>query len=297
MFGGYYLISIDGTGSRSSHKIRCKNCCVRNHRNGSKTYHHQMLGETIVHPDHAEVFPLAPEPIRKEDGATKNDCERNAAKRLLDDLRREHPRLKGIIVEDGLASNGPHINHLKNKGYRFILGAKPGDHKLLFSSFEASETKQSWEVRDEKTGTVMRFEWDSGLSLNGANSELKVNMLKYEETYKNGETKRFSWVTDLTLDRDTVMLIMRAGLRRWAIENEIFNTLKDRDGYSFEHNFGHGKNHLADVFPMLAMLALLIDQVQLHCCALYRKARDYQERVLNLWNTMHELFNRYRIRD
>ena len=62
MFGGYYLISIDGTGSRSSHKIRCINCCVRNHRNGSKTYHHQMLGETIVHPDHAEVFPLAPEP-------------------------------------------------------------------------------------------------------------------------------------------------------------------------------------------------------------------------------------------
>ena len=143
----------------------------------------------------------------------------------------------------------------------------------------------------------MRFEWDSEISLNGANSELKVNMLKYEETDKNGKTTRFSWVTDLTLDRDTVMLVMRAGRRRWAIENETFQILKDRDGYNFEHNFGHGKNHLADVFPTLAMLALLIDQVQLHCCALYRKARDYQERVLYLWNTMRELFNCFRIRD
>jgi hypothetical protein len=47
------------------------------------------------------VFPLAPEPILKQDGARKNDCERNAAKRLLTDLRREHPHLKLIVVEDG----------------------------------------------------------------------------------------------------------------------------------------------------------------------------------------------------
>ena len=41
------------------------------------------LGAVVVHPEQREVFPLAPEPIVKGDGATKNDCERNAAKRLL----------------------------------------------------------------------------------------------------------------------------------------------------------------------------------------------------------------------
>ena len=122
-----------------------------------------MLVATVIHPDHSEVFPFAPELIRKEDGADKNDCERNAAKRLLGDLRREHPHLKAIIVEDALASNDPHINHLKNNDFRFILGAKPGDHKPLFNWFESSETRQSWEKRDKKTGTVHRFEWDNGL--------------------------------------------------------------------------------------------------------------------------------------
>ena len=97
-----------------------------------------MLGAAMTHPEHEEVLPLAPEPILKEDGADKNDCERNAAKRLVNDLRREHPHLKAIIVEDALASNGPHITHLKNKGFRYILGAKPGDHELLFRWFEAS---------------------------------------------------------------------------------------------------------------------------------------------------------------
>jgi hypothetical protein len=36
--------------------------------------------------------------IVKGDGDTKNDCERNAAKRLLSDLRREHPHLKLLYI-------------------------------------------------------------------------------------------------------------------------------------------------------------------------------------------------------
>ena len=80
----------------------------------------------LVHPEHRDVFPLAPEPILKGDGARKNDCERNAAKRLLRHVRREHPHLKLIVVEDALASNGPHIELLKALDMRFVLGAKPG---------------------------------------------------------------------------------------------------------------------------------------------------------------------------
>ena len=159
----------------------------------------------------------------------------------MDDLRREHPYLKAIIVEDAPASNGLHITLLKNKGFRYILGAKPGDHELLFSWFEASKTEKSWEIRDKKTGTVRHREWDIGLPLNDANFDLKVNMLIYKETNKKGEINRISWVTDLPLDRDTVTLIMRAVRRRWAIENENFKTLKARDVYNFEHNYGHGK--------------------------------------------------------
>jgi hypothetical protein len=70
-----------------------------------------MLGASSVHPDKKVVIPLAPEPILKSDGSTKNDCERNASKRLLKDLRREHPHLNRLIVEDALASNYPCWTH------------------------------------------------------------------------------------------------------------------------------------------------------------------------------------------
>ena len=79
------------------------------------------------------------------------------------------------------------------------------------------------------------------------------------------------------------MSVMRCGRRRWAIENETFQTLKARDAYRFEHNFGYGKNHLSDVFATLAMLAFLIDQVQQHCCPLFRKgARTPEAHPLSL---------------
>ena len=121
-------------------------------------------------------------------------------------------------------------------------------------------------------------------------------MLYHEETDRKGKTKRFSWVT-FPLNRDTVMSVMRCGRRRWAIENETFQTLKLRDTYNFEHTFGHGNNHLADVFATLVMFAFLIDQVQQHCCPLFQKARKHQKRMLYLWNKMRSLLLNFAIPD
>ena len=42
-----------------------------------------MLDEVLVYPDHKTVIPLAPEPIVKGDGATKNDCERTLAQLVV----------------------------------------------------------------------------------------------------------------------------------------------------------------------------------------------------------------------
>jgi hypothetical protein len=97
-YDGHYLISLDGTGCFSSPEIHCESCCVKEHKDGSKTYYHQMLGAVLVHPEQKVVIPLAPEPILKQDGARKNDCERNAAKRLVEAIRREHPHLKIISI-------------------------------------------------------------------------------------------------------------------------------------------------------------------------------------------------------
>ena len=46
--------------------------------------------------------------------------------------------MKAIIVQDSLASNGPHIKTAMNNDFRFILRAKTGKHTLLFDLFDVS---------------------------------------------------------------------------------------------------------------------------------------------------------------
>src|SRR5207245_8638338 len=96
-----------------SQTIHCASCLQRVHRNGSITYTHQMLGAAIIHPDQRTVIPLMPEPIVKHDGTAKNDCERNAAKRFVAQLRQDHPHLKFIVTEDRLSSNTRHTKTLQ----------------------------------------------------------------------------------------------------------------------------------------------------------------------------------------
>jgi hypothetical protein len=63
-----------------------------------------------------------------------------------------------------------------------------------------------------------------------------------------------------TVTADTVVAVVAAGRRRWKIENENNNTLKTK-GYHFEHNDGHGKQHLSAAPATLIILAYLAHTV------------------------------------
>jgi len=136
----HFLVSIDGVHFFHSNKIKCKRCQVVNHRNGEVSYNHSMLGAVLVHPYQKEVFPLACEAIQKQDGVSKNDCELNAAKRLLRHLAQYYENLPITLLGDSLFANEPHLKQAIDNGWDFITSVKPGKHehlfRLLFSAFE-----------------------------------------------------------------------------------------------------------------------------------------------------------------
>jgi hypothetical protein len=291
---GHYLVALDGTGYFSSPTIHCDSCLHKEHRNGSVTYYHQMLGAAIIHPDFRAVIPLMPEPIVKQDGATKNDCERNAAKRFITKLRQDHPHLKFILTEDALSSNAPHIETLHDSGCHYILGVKEGDHTYLFQQVEAADEAGGvsyYERHDRAAGLVHRFRFVNDMPLNGSRKDVRVNFIEYWEVGQ-AQAQHFSWVTDLRVNRRNVYKLMRGGRARWKIENETFNTLKNQ-GYNFEHNYGHGEKNLSVVFAMLMMLAFLVDQTQQLCCNLFRAVWAKLGSKRQLWESMRSLFYTY----
>jgi len=287
---GHYLLSLDGTGYFSSHKVHCENCLTKTLKNGEVLYHHQMLGAAIVHPDLSEVIPLMPEPIMKQDGENKNDCERNAAKRFLEKFRQDHPHLKTIIVEDALSSNGPHIRELQRHNLRFILGVKESDHKYLFNQVaQARESGTSTLYETTEKGVTRRYHFVNKIPLNASNQDVVVNFMEYWEISDKGDEKYFAWVTDMTITRFNCCGIMRGGRARWKIENETYNTLKNQ-GYHFQHNFGHGEKNLSVVFPLLMMLAFLFDQALQIACPLFQAALTKLHSRVRLWDRVRNLF-------
>ena len=155
-----------------------------------------MLGACIVHPDKKNVIPLCPEAIQHQEGNSKNDCERNASKRFITNFRREHPHLKVIIIEDGLASNAPHLRMLKDNDMKYIIGAKKGDHQYLFDKVNDSPETKYHEVKTED-GFLHQFQYLNEISLNKSNEDLKVNFLEYRQTNPKGKEINFSWVTNI----------------------------------------------------------------------------------------------------
>ncbi len=280
----YYLVSCDGTGYFSSKSICCDNCMEKTDKDGNITYYHQFYGAAIVHPNVKTVIPLCPEPIQKQDGSTKNDCERNASKRFLKKFRKDYPKLKTIIIEDGLASNAPHIKEIQFHNMNYIIGVKPGDHKYLFNKFdEAKNCGKTGEVIIEDGDILQKITYCNSLSLNASNQDVLVNFIELTEiNNKTNKIKRFTKITDLKITKYNASEIMRGGRARWKIENETFNTLKNQ-GYNFEHNFGHGHKHLSTNFAFLMMSAFMVDQILELANSKWIKARARFKTRKALW--------------
>jgi len=292
----HYLVSGDGTGFYSSSKVSSPYCLKKTHRNGVEMYYQQMYAAAIVHPDRREVIPFFPEMITRQDGSDKNDCERNAARRFYEALRREHPHLKAIVTEDALSSNAPHIQDLTRLDLRFILGVKPGDHQFLFDLVDEAvlqnKVTEFHHADAEDPEKLHFFRFINQVPLNQSHQDLLVNFLEYWQVDKNNRITKFSWVTDLEITKENAEAIMRAGRARWKIENETFNTLKNQ-GYNLGHNYGLGRKNLSAVFAILMMLAFLVDQVQQMSCWLFQAAWTKLGSKRALWELMRNIFRMY----
>jgi hypothetical protein len=293
---GHYLLSGDGTTYYTSKKVSSPSCLIKT-SNGKTIYSRQMYAVSMVHPDRREVIPFCPEMITNQDGATKNDCERNAARRFYEKFRREHPHLKVIVTEDGLSPNAPHINDLQRLDLRFFLMVKPGDHVYLFEQVEqaiATGKSVEFERKDQKDPNKTHyFCYVNGMPLNKTNQDVVVNFLEYWEVDKDKIT-HFTWVTDIRITEENAFKLMRGGRAHWKIENETFNTLKNQ-GYNFEHNYGLGKKNLSSVFALLMMLAFLIDQVQQMSCTHFQAAWKKAESKKTLWEHVRSLFHSFMV--
>ncbi len=285
--GGHVLIALDGTEYHCSKTIHCAHCSTRHRGKEGMEYFHSMLGATLVAPGHDKVIPLQPEFLVPQDGKEKQDCENAAAKRWLAAHGAHYARLRPIYLGDDLFSRQPLCEAVRQAGGHFIFVCKPTSHLLIEEYKKEIELSVLEEiVKRGKQRFTYRYTWLCDVPLRDGHDALKVNWLQLEIINEKGErTYRNSFVTDLTVDKKTVVELAACGRARWKIENETFNVLKN-NGYNLDHNFGHGKANLATILVALNLIAFALHTVCDKADDLWRAAREKQGPRYNFFSKL-----------
>jgi len=251
------LVALDGTEYFCSQKLSCPQCLTRKRGNGKTESYHAMLAAMIVAPGHNMVLPLMPEFITPQDGAEKQDCERNAAKRRLSAHGKRVQHLHPVYLGDALFSCQPLAEAVLETGADFLFVVKKDGHKTLYEFIQGASLGQRTviERKPGKRSLTYRYRWIEAVPLRDGEDALTVNWLRVTIADEKGKvTYDGAFVTSLPLTADNVVEVAACARARWKIENESFNVLKN-NGYNLAHNFGHGKKYLARTFAAMNLLA------------------------------------------
>ena len=260
--GEHVLIALDGTQYHRSAKVHCPHCSTRTRPGQPTEYFHTLLCATLVAPGHSKVVPLEPEFVVPQDGHDKQDCESRAARRWLAQHGPAYARLKPIYLGDDLYARQPLCEAVQATGGHFLFVCKPASHQTIEEYLTGIELPEHIErVKRGRERFTYTYRWLCDVPLRADAQAMAVNWLSIEIANPKGEvTHTNSFITDLPVDRTTVVELAACGRARWKIENETFNVLKTK-GYNLEHNFGHGKQNLASVLATLNLLAFACHSV------------------------------------
>jgi hypothetical protein len=285
--GDRTLIALDGSEYFRSYKITCPHCLTRKRANGKVESYHTLLAATVVAPGHSKVVPLAPEFIAKQDGAEKQDCERNAVKRWHEKHGARLKPLRPVYLADDLFACQSVVERLQDSNDDFIFTCKESSHKALQDFIDGCEFERlDVKVRKGKAHETHRYRYIEKVPLRDGEDAAKVNWIGFEILdAKNVVKYKTAFVTSLPVNKSNVAEIVACGRARWKIENESFNVLKNH-GYELEHNFGHGKNHLAMTLAALNMLAFAWHTILDLLEPPWRRAREASEKRKTFFNDL-----------
>ena len=268
LLGKYWRVILDGTGLFYFKEKHCENCLVTTKKTEDgksvKLYYHKVLEAKIVLSDNV-VISLGTEFIENEnEDVSKQDCETNAAKRLLRRIKKEYPRLPICVQGDALYATEPMMRLCREYNWEYIFTQKDTRQKALGESFEWIKCGED-AIRKEGIGSEKGsvFYANHVEEVAGKTEVMNVYEYEYEAKDKKGNAKkiRFQWVTSLELNNKNIEEMVLAGRGRWKIENEGFNNQKN-GLYRIEHlnskNSNAMKNHylLTQISDILMQLYL-----------------------------------------
>lgn len=303
---GAMLFVIDGVHKYTRDYEWCQNALVK-HVSGKpeeeKQYFAYAVEVSIILPG-GHTLPVMTEFIDRaeygdcgtETAKAKQDCETNAAKRLIVRLRDRFPCLNMALLGDGLYATGPMLQLCMEKRIDPMFTLQD---KSLPSVWEEADAHIAARMCGERSLRVcndveQRFRYVNDIEheFGDEKRRITVHVALCEEKRRvfNKETggveftrSTFVWLSLRRFsDRDVESRCNRMGRPRWNIETQ--NRIEKHDGYAYTHCFSQdweamrAYHFLMQIAYILNMLTLLSTKF-----APIVKARGFARTIQYLW--------------
>ncbi len=265
-------IAIDGTQKLTYDFLWSEECLERT-RNEKTQYYCYTLEASLVF-QNGIIVPLITEFLDFMQGdelRNKQDCETNAFKRLAEKIKAYFPKLKIILLIDGIYANGPIIEICRKHRWQFMIVLKDDSLPSVWEEFDALKNfgdnrnnrhSRKWGSRRQ------RFIWvnDICYMYDQMRKEEIVHVVvceeEWEEVDENAQIitqhKKFAWISSEPLNRWNLHQLCNLGGRsRWVIENGGF-LVEKRQGYQYEHAFSFNWNAMRG-FHILMRIGHLVN--------------------------------------
>jgi hypothetical protein len=269
---GRFVVAADGTGYLVFRYAHCDHCLTQRHGD-AVLYMHQALEAKLLGPADT-VFSLGTAFIDNRDAADtpaaagaeqrKQDCELKALRRLAAQVRADFPQVRLCLSGDGLFACGEGFQVAKDYRLAYVFTFKEGRLPAVWADFQGLLTLCPGQCVELVTPAGVRqvYRWVHGVSYtDSAGRTWSFTAIQCEEIGKDGSKALWAWVTDLEVNRDTVVEVAtKGGRHRWHIENQGFNTQKN-SGLNLEHAYSHGEQWAA-YYYLLQIAHLLLQLVE-----------------------------------
>ena len=278
-----YVLAIDGSLKWASPNPFAPEALRKRTGPDNMTYQAYVLEAVLVGP-HGVSLPVLFEFCENDpaaDAQTKQDSEQKAFRRLALRLKHAFPRVRFVVVLDGLYPNGPIMTLCRAYNWDFMIVLPDACLRTVWQEAYALHEltpeglNHRWGDRDQIFWWVNAIDY-TWQDVEGHYHHMQLHVVVCEETWQGSEgtqSSRWAWVSSVQLTpRNVVHRCNEMARRRWDIEENLL--VEKRYGYHYEHLFSYDWNAMQGWHALLR-LGHLLNTLSLHSVDLWPIYQTY----------------------
>ncbi len=210
---------------------------------------------------------------KKSEEKIKQDCEINAAKRLLKKLRKTYPKMPFRIIADSLYPSEGLIKMCEELALEYIFVLKDKKIPTILEEFLTLVSEENGNrMIIEQADRWILVMWENEIDYKGNKVNVIRQITRKKERTEKDQDSVWMWITNRKITEKNVIKIIRCARARDYIENQGFREQKRTTGIEMEHVYSKNINAIKVIYIIIQLTHMIL-QIMEHSdiCGKFKK--------------------------